>query len=113
MNTLDTVNSAIEEHADTAVFGKVLEMAKTRLDGERLGVAVYEEDPDAPFDYYTVQFNKGRLELKARGKASPTVDWKVSQEYLSAISENPDAYIANPAKLDIDWLKARVGMDIH
>ena len=112
MGTVDAVNAAISEHSDKPLIGGVLDAAKKHLDGERLGVAVYKDNPDEPFDYFTVQFNKGKLELKARGKDAPSIDWKVSENYLNAVSDDPESYVANPAKLDFDWIKTRAGMTL-
>jgi hypothetical protein len=107
MGTVDVLNQAVEKHRDTPVLGKLVDLMGRATSGQRFGVAVYKDDPDSPFDYYTLRFNQGRFEFVARGKDEPDVDWKVSQSYLQSVCANPQEYIDNPAKLDLDWLKSR------
>jgi hypothetical protein len=108
MGTVDVINEALEEHADTPVLKNVLSLADKVASGKQFGVAVYKDNPDKPFDYFTVRMNNKKVELAARGKESPDIAWKVSQDYLADVCEDPQAYIDNPAKLDLDWLKSRL-----
>jgi hypothetical protein len=43
----------------------------------------------------------------------PDIDWKVSRDYLRKVSSNPDQYIDNPARLDVDWLTSCAGLSLH
>jgi len=110
MGTLDVVNQALKEHADTPVIGEILSAAGKFSEGKRLGVAVYKTDPDEPFDYFTLRIANGKVELDSRGKGDPDIAWRVSQDYLRKVNENPQDYVDNPAKLDLDWLKSRLGL---
>jgi len=110
MEALDVVNTAIREHRDGQLMGALLTAAEKAIGGRHLGVAVYRGDPDTPFDYFTLRFTNGRFELLARGKDEPEIAWKVSQDYLRDLVDNPRDYIDNPARLDLDWLRDRVGI---
>ncbi|HBO12895.1 MAG TPA: hypothetical protein DD491_08945 [Halieaceae bacterium] len=110
MEALDVVNTAISEHKDGQLMGGLLTAADKTIGGKHLGVAVYRDDPDTPFDYFTLRFTNERLELLARGKDEPEIAWKVSQDYLRDLVDNPRDYIDNPARLDLDWLRDRVGV---
>jgi len=110
MEALDVVNTAISEHKDGQLMGGLLSAAEKAIGGKHLGVAVYRDDPDTPFDYFTLRFTNGRFELLARGKDAPEIAWKVSQDYLRDLVDNPRDYIDNPARLDLDWLRDRLGV---
>jgi len=109
MGYLDTVNEALEEHADTPVIGQVLSLMDKFGSGKKFGAAIYKSDPKSPFDYFTVRLANGKFELDARGKNEPEIDWRVSQDYLAEVNEKPQKYVDNPALLDLDWLKTRLG----
>jgi len=40
----------------------------------------------------------------------PSITWTVTREYLEEIVKDPDTYIEHPEKLDLDWLKSRLGL---
>ena len=78
------------------------------VSGKEFGVAVYKTGADDSFDYFTVRFKWGKMELAARGDSSQNVAWRVSQKYLKKVCEHPQTYIDNPARLDVDWLVSKV-----
>lgn len=108
LNGLDVVNQSIEENRGQGVYGKLIEKFDDRLDGHRSAVAVYEDDPANPFDYFTIRYLDGRFELVARGKEDHDTRWRVSREYLESLVDHPKEYIEHPSKLDLDWLKTRL-----
>lgn len=110
-DALVTMNAAIEANEDKLPYRLFLEASK-KLDVElTMGVAIYKEDPDTPHDYYTVNFHENRIELVSHGKEKDIdIAWKVSEDYLRKLQEDPDKYIQNPALLDWDWLKSRLGI---
>lgn len=108
LGALDVINDALSAMRDKPLIKDIMSLMEKQAAGSKFGVEIYSDDPDAPHDYYTIRANKKRLELVSRGKDSPSIDWKVSTEYLRDINENPQKYIDNPLKLDIDWLKHRL-----
>lgn len=107
---LNVINAALEKNRNETPYSQLLAASEKVLGDHNVGVAVYESDASAPFDYYTVRFRDGSFELVSRGKQEPDVGWKVSRGYLEKVAENPDEYIDHPAKLDWEWLKSRVGL---
>ena len=107
---LNVINTALDKHKDDIPYAQLLSASEKVLADHNIGVAVYENDAAAPFDYYTIRFRDGAFELVSRGKQEPDVGWKVSREYLENVAGSPDEYIEHPAKLDWDWLKSRVGV---
>jgi hypothetical protein len=108
---INVINAALDRHKDSLPYEQNLEAAHRALAGRNLGVAVYEDDPGAPFDWFTLRFSEGGFEIVAHGKRHPELAWKVSRDYLRKLADHPDDYIENPAKLDWDWLKSRLGLD--
>lgn len=107
---LNVVNAAVEAHRDETPYRQMIQAAEKLAGDTRFGVEVYEDDPDAPFDAFTVKHSEGRLELLAHGKQDADLDWKVSREHLEEVVEHPQRYIDQPARLDLDWLKSRLGL---
>ncbi|MCB1841593.1 MAG: hypothetical protein KDI09_01405 [Halioglobus sp.] len=108
LGALDVINEALSSLRDKPLIKDIMSLMDKQTAGEKFGVEIYTDNPDTPHDYYTVRANNQRLELVSRGKDAPSIDWKVSTEYLQDINENPQKYIDNPLKLDIDWLKHRL-----
>lgn len=109
-NALDVTNSALDRHREEVPYAQILASADKMLDGRKLGVAVYESEAGSPFDYFTIRYHDGRLELVSHGKEEPDAQWKVSRAYLQEVAEHPQTYIEHPIKLDLAWLKDRVGL---
>jgi hypothetical protein len=110
-DALLTMNAAIEANEDKFPY-KLFFDASQKLDVElTMGVAVYKDDPDTPHDYYTICFQQNRLELLSHGKEKGIdIVWKVSEAYLEKLEADPQRYIDNPALMDWDWLKSRLGV---
>jgi hypothetical protein len=107
---VNVMNRALAQHRDAAPYKQLLAASERLLGGKNLGMAVYADDPKHPYDYYTLHFADGRLELLGRGKQEPDIAWKVSRDYLRRVVDDPERYLAHPEKLDWDWLKDRLGL---
>lgn len=108
---LNVMNSALAENKNSTPYKQILAAANKYMGDKKLGIAVYEKDPSSPFDYFTVRFRHGSFEMVSHGKQDPDIAWKVSQDYLDKVRQNPDDYIKHPAKLDWHWLKDRLGIE--
>lgn len=106
--TLDVTNKSLEKNRDRSLFKPLIAAWDKFLDGHRAGVEIYDSDPKKPFDYFTIRYLNKKFEIVSRGKSDHDTEWKVSREYLESVADNPQKYIDNPAKLDIDWLKHRL-----
>lgn len=105
---LDVVNESMDKYRDKPVIKSVMSLVDDQTAGRKFGVAIYGENPEHPFDYYTIRLHNKRLEMVSRGKDHPDIDWKVSIDYLEDINDEPQKYVDNPLKLDFDWLKHRL-----
>ena len=108
---LDVINGALVEHEGSMPYEGLLRASETALGNRLIGVAVYESDPWAPFDYFTIRFRNRRFELVSHGTRETDMVWRVSPGYLEDVAENAQEYIENPVRLDWDWLKGRVGVE--
>lgn len=107
---LNVCNQAISAHKETFPYKQILGLSETVMGGRNIGLAIYADDPDTPFDYFTISLRNGKLALVAHGKEAPEIAWKVSRTYLERVVENPQTYIEHPEKLDLDWLVSRLGL---
>ena len=105
---LDVTNRSLEKNRDSGFFKGLVAAADKFLDGHKAGVAIYDEDPEKPFDYFTIRYMNQKFEIQSRGKSEHDTEWKVSRDYLESVADNPQEYIDNPAKLDFEWLKHRL-----
>ena len=105
---LEVTNKSLETNRGSGIYGALISGWDKYLDGHKSGVAIYDDDPAQPFDYFTVRYLKGKFEILSRGKSEHDTEWKVSRKYLESLADNPQTYIDHPAKLDIDWLKDRL-----
>lgn len=108
---VDIVNRSLGENRDEFPFDKLLDATDDFLGDRQISVAIYKDDPKNPHDWFTIGFDDGTFGIAQRGKSDGSdIDWRVSEDYLRKVVTNPDRYIENPARLDFDWLKARVGI---
>ena len=103
-------NRAIASHRDSFPFRQLLEVAEKLAGDKTFAVAIYADNPKRPHDYFTIELLDGLFVVVAHGKKDPDITWRVRQSYLEQVVSDPQTYIENPAKLDWDWLKSRVGV---
>jgi hypothetical protein len=113
MEALDVVNRVLEANRGEGAYGTVLEAIDEHLEGHTATVEVYDDDPHAPFDAFTVRWTDGRFELRERGKGEHDSTWKVSARYLDSLIENPETYVQHPTRLDLDWLTERLPDEVR
>lgn len=108
---LDVMNRAIRAHSDDFPYQQILKASDELLGDSRLAVGVAKEAGADPYDFYTVRYANGRFELEGRGKqGEPDLTGAVTRSYLEGIVEDPEPYVEHPEKLDLDWLKSRLGI---
>lgn len=107
---LNTCNAAIDAHKTEFPFDKIIQAGEKLLRDKKLGVAIYKDDASTPYDFFTIKLENGALHLVEHGKADPDIVWKTSRPHLEKVVDNKQEFITHPAKLDLDWLKSRVGI---
>jgi hypothetical protein len=99
----------MEEHKDSQFCRRFVSVSDPA--DREYGVAVYDTDPSAPFDYFTLRFSEGRFELVSRATQAPAITWRVPRAYVERIVDDPEGFIEDPAGLlgvDAEWLKSRL-----
>ena len=76
--------------------------------GQKFGIGIYKDNPMTPHDWFTIGWNDGNIEIIGHGKDDVTLSTKVKESYVKNVVKNPEPYVENPAKLDLDWLKSRL-----
>lgn len=107
---LNVLNRSLGAHRDDFPYQQIISAAEELLEDKDIGVAIYEDEPDNPHDYFTISFEEGSFEIEEHGKESPDVDWRVSESYLREVIQNEEEYVEHPDRLNIDWLKARLNL---
>ena len=110
-NYLNVANAALEANQDKFPYKQMLEAGDKILGDKRIGVEVYKERADQPHDAFTVEWKDGTLRLLEHGKKDTDLSFRLKEEYLRQVADNPDDYIQHPARLDLDWLKSRLHLD--
>ena len=108
---VNVANQAIGRRRDDFPFKQLLDAADSLLDDRKVNVGIYKTDADNPHDWFTMEFNGDTFDIAQHGKTDEGLTWKVSQEYLEGVVDNPSDYIENPTQLDFEWLKERVGIN--
>ena len=106
---LNVVNRSMGENRDKMPYKLMFNATNKLLEDDRIGVAVYKSDAKNPHDWFTITLHDGSFEIVDHGKKDPKVTWKVKQDHLQNVVEHPDEFVKHPMKLDLDWLRTRLG----
>ena len=102
---MEVCNQAIEKHKDTFPYKNILK-ASEAFQGSGWRFTVYDDEPKGS---YQINLNDNFMEAKPCEKKHSS-GWHLNTSYLHKVTQNPQDYIDNPALLDLDWLKNRMGL---
>lgn len=102
---LDICNQAIEKHKNEFPYQQVLDLGETLMGDHPIDLAIYDDEPKAAF---SLRFKDSKLKDNGRPQDIKKA-WRVNLSYLRQVVEHRQAYIDHPEKLDLDWLKSRLG----
>ncbi len=105
---LEVCNQAMEAHKEEFPYKYIWEAAEDFQDEDGMHVTIYDDEPKGD---YQLRMHDKHIEVMDDSQQSDTSGWRLNISYLKQVVENPEAYISEPAKLDWQWLKNRVGMD--
>ncbi len=98
-------NKAIEKHKGEFPYQQLLNFGETLMGDRPVDLAVYDDEPKAAF---SLQFKNNKLQNDGH-PSDVKKAWRMNLSYLRKVTEHPDEYIEHPEKLDLDWLKSRIG----
>lgn len=107
---IDVVNRSMGEHRDQTPWKQLFAATGNVLGDKDIGVAVYDDDPKHPNHWATIRFHDGTFDIVEQGKGDIDVAWKVQKDHLRNVVQDPKTFVDNPARLDMDWLKTRLGL---
>jgi hypothetical protein len=108
VQALNILNAALEARRDMPAWRNFLNDCERELSGVNLGVAVYDADPEQPYDFYTIRLNQGVFVIVSRGVNTDEIAWRVSRSALEDLVSRPGVYIDDPSRLDLSWLRRRL-----
>lgn len=108
---LNVVNRSLGENREDFPYKQLLDASEKLFADKRVAVGVYQDDIRNPHHWFTARFGNGRFELVAQGKGDADFQWVLREAHVAEVVDHPEAFIAHPYKLDIDWLKKAVGVD--
>ena len=108
VQALNILNAALEARRDMPAWRGFLSDCERELAGVNLGVAIYDQDPERPYDFYTIRLNEGVFVIVSRGVNSNEIAWRVSRSSLDDLVSRPAQYIDDPSRLDLTWLRRRM-----
>lgn len=103
---LNICNQAIERHRDEFPYKHILAAAEAVIGDRPIDLAVYDDLPKGAFTLHM----KDKKLTNGGHPQDPKKAWRVNLSYLRQVTEHPEDYIAHPEKLDLDWLKSRMGL---
>ena len=109
IQALNVTNAAMEANRQSLILKPMLTACTRKLAGEDFAVAIYDDDPEHPVDFFTIRLRESVFVLVTHSsRPAGDVDWSVSVEYLHELLDDPWRYIDNPVLLDFDWLTQRL-----
>lgn len=107
---IDVVNRAFGQNRD-GVYGQYMKLWDKAVGDEPIAVGVYDEDADNPHHWYTVKFSGGTFDIIDQSKRDDAKSkWKLDEDHLRNVVDEPKTYVEHPLKLDFDWMKTRLGL---
>lgn len=107
---VEICNKALEENCHRFPFKQILAAAARAQSRKHVEVLIVDDHPEGSF---VIHFDQDRIASQKHTSCNScdcARQWRVSQSYLEDVVQNPDAYIANPAKIDWEWMyKAEEG----
>lgn len=107
---IDVINRVIGENRGSA-YGAAMQVWNKTIKDAPIAVGVYDGDAKNPHHWYTIRMSDGTFDLVDNRKPDdPKLSWKVDEDHLTHVVDNPKTYVEHPMKLDLDWLQTRVGL---
>jgi hypothetical protein len=111
LQALNVMNAALELYRDSLTLRPVLAQAESELEGVDLVVAIFDdEQPSRPVDRVTIRLQQGVFVVVSHGSTSCDIDWHVARSELAQVAKDPRSYLDDPERLNLEWLKNRVGV---
>jgi hypothetical protein len=108
---IHVLNRSLGENRDRFPYREILAASEKLFDDTGVAVGIYKDDPGAPHHWFTVDFAGGSFALREQGKGDADLNWRVRQAHMEEVVDNPEVFVRDPYKLDLDWLKKTLGIE--
>lgn len=108
---LTVLNCAVDARRTVSGFDGFTAATLRMLEGRRFGVAIYEQHPSDPLDYFTVVVSEGTFRIASHGLAGASETLRLSLGYLEDVVEHPERY--SNGRLYRAWDQAASTASIH
>jgi len=106
---VDAVNAALTANGDRPLYRFLIRVCDRRYGDTDLGVAVYKHVPDHPYDYFTLRWNHGSLEVHEHGKTDEVAyQWLLPVQHIEHVLDAPQKFERRPVRLQVDWMLTRL-----
>lgn len=99
-------NKALQENANRFPFQQILGAARTLNQSQNIEVSVLDWGHR---ETYIFKLDHQGLSVSPHTKCQDCKcirSWSVNKDYIERVTENPNAYIENPAKINWEWMYA-------
>lgn len=103
---IEICNKAIAEHQNQFPYKEMISLSESCIRDSTIDLAIYD---DMPKGVFSLHFKDKKLVTESN-LTDPKKAWRMNLSYLEKVVENPQKYIDHPEKLDLDWLKSRMGL---
>ena len=103
---LDVCNQALEANKDRFPYRQIWETSERLLKEKTVPVAIYDDHPKA---VYHLKIQDHHIDAVSGQEEDADDSWKMNMSYLEKVTEHPEEYIKNPAKIDWEWLRNKAG----
>lgn len=100
-------NQALQAHAHEFPYKQIWNAVERLQSSKPVDLTIYDDEPQ---HHYKVSLQDHHIDLVQDEEDETHQGWKLNTSYLRRVVENPEEYINQPARLDWDWLKDRVGL---
>ena len=110
---LDVCNAALEAHRDSLPYKPIIAAYERVFANRQVGVAIYSDESDVIEATATIRLVNGRLQTVVEPEPHPSFHLKFRRRYVEGVVGHRQEYVRHPEKLDWDWLKSQLGMELH
>lgn len=110
---LDVCNTALEAHRHSLPYKPIIAAYDRVFANRQVGVEIYSDDSGVIETTGTIRLVDGMFEPVAEPEAHPSFHLKFRRRYMEGVVGHRQEYVRHPEKLDWDWLKSRLGMELH
>lgn len=102
---LNICNRALASNKDRFPYKQILEALQSQTDNSNVEVEIIDDHPGVA---HVISFRDNKIIPREPCQCvNPTCKkkkWRVTRTYLESVTNNPDEYISNPAKMDWEWI---------